>query len=67
LARGYALVRDVKGVPLRKAVEITSGQALLIEFADGWVGAAANGGGGAKPVRKRAPKARDNAEPSLFE
>ncbi len=41
LARGFALVRDEGGMPLRRAVEIREGQTLRIEFADGEVSAAA--------------------------
>ena len=41
LARGFALVRDVRGRPLRTAAAITAGMALEIEFSDGRVGARA--------------------------
>jgi exodeoxyribonuclease VII large subunit len=44
LARGFALVRDGGGHPLRAAANVTSGMALDIEFADGRVAATANGG-----------------------
>jgi exodeoxyribonuclease VII large subunit len=64
LARGYALVRDINGVPLHGADEVGSGQALLIQFTDGLVGVTADG---ARPARKRTAKPRDAAEPSLFE
>jgi len=64
LARGYALVHDEKGAPLRSAAEIVSGQALLIEFADGKIGAIA--GSGARS-RRRPARAAGEAEPSLFE
>jgi exodeoxyribonuclease VII large subunit len=64
LARGYALVHGPQGTPLRRAAEIASGQALTLEFADGKVGATADGG--PRPARKRA-RARGDAEPSLFE
>jgi exodeoxyribonuclease VII large subunit len=46
LARGYALVRDAEGRPLRAASGVTPGQALGIEFADGLVRATAEGGKG---------------------
>ncbi len=39
LARGFALVRDRAGRPLRAAAEVASGMAIGIEFADGQVGA----------------------------
>jgi exodeoxyribonuclease VII large subunit len=63
LARGYALVHDAAGRPLHAAAEITTGQTLMIEFADGRIGAIA--GSSAKP-RRRSLRARDD-EPSLFE
>jgi exodeoxyribonuclease VII large subunit len=37
LARGYAVVRDHHGKPLRLAAEVASGHTLDIEFADGHV------------------------------
>jgi exodeoxyribonuclease VII large subunit len=50
LARGFALVRDGAGKPLRIAAEVRPGSALDIEFADGRVGAMATDGT-AKPAR----------------
>ncbi|HXW49983.1 MAG TPA: exodeoxyribonuclease VII large subunit [Xanthobacteraceae bacterium] len=41
LARGFALVRDAKGQPLRTVASVTTGMALEIEFSDGRVGARA--------------------------
>jgi exodeoxyribonuclease VII large subunit len=41
LARGYALVRDESGKPLREAASIASGTRLDLEFADGRVKATA--------------------------
>jgi exodeoxyribonuclease VII large subunit len=43
LERGFALVRDKAGHPLRSAASIQSGMPLDIEFADGCVGATAEG------------------------
>jgi exodeoxyribonuclease VII large subunit len=43
LARGFALVRSADGSMLRRAVEVRPGAALDIEFADGHVGAHADG------------------------
>jgi exodeoxyribonuclease VII large subunit len=43
LARGFALVRDGEGHPLRSASAVTSGARLDIEFSDGRVGATADG------------------------
>ena len=47
LARGFALVRDDAGKPLRAAAQVSAGLALDIEFHDGHVGAVASGGDGA--------------------
>ena len=43
LERGFALVRDLKGTPLRKAAAVTPGLPIEIEFSDGRVGAVAQG------------------------
>ena len=51
LARGFALVRDGAGNPLVRAVAVEPGSALSIEFADGKVGATADGG----PVERAKP------------
>jgi len=64
LARGYALVQDAAGVPLRSVAEVISGQQLSIEFADGRVGAIANG---TAARRRGSRKERPDQEPSLFE
>jgi exodeoxyribonuclease VII large subunit len=45
LARGFALVRDGSGTPLRAAAQVSTGLALDIEFHDGHVGAVATGEG----------------------
>jgi exodeoxyribonuclease VII large subunit len=42
LARGFALVRDDAGRPLRSAATVDPGMAIDIEFADGRVGARAD-------------------------
>ena len=42
LARGFALVRDLAGRPLRKAAAVNPGVALDIEFFDGRVRALAD-------------------------
>ncbi len=55
LARGFALVRDEAGLPLRRAAEIREGQALRIEFADGELSAAAGAG-------RPSPEARASAD-----
>ena len=43
LSRGFALVRDEAGAPLRRAAEVRQAQRLEIEFADGKIGAVAGG------------------------
>jgi exodeoxyribonuclease VII large subunit len=43
LARGFALVRDAEGHPVRLAGAVSSGASLAIEFADGTIAATANG------------------------
>jgi exodeoxyribonuclease VII large subunit len=43
LSRGFALVRDRAGQPLRTAAAVSPGTPLDIEFADGRVGATAHG------------------------
>ena len=49
LSRGFALVRDAHGHPLRLAAAVQPGMTLDIEFADGRVGATADGAGKASP------------------
>ena len=77
LARGYALVRDAAGRPLRTAAMVGAGARLDIEFADGHVAAVAAGGGdgGAaspsgeppgKPRRRREPGGSGSSQGSLF-
>ncbi|MCZ0738765.1 exodeoxyribonuclease VII large subunit, partial [Phreatobacter sp. AB_2022a] len=53
LARGFALVRDADGRPLREARAVTAGLALSIEFADGRVAARAEGDTPAKTASAR--------------
>ena len=61
LARGFALVRDRAGLPLRTASAVGAGMPIEIEFADGRIGARADGGAsaerpdgeGAKPRTRR--------------
>ena len=60
LARGFALVRDAAGRPLRTAAAVRAGMGLEIEFADGRVGARAQGSADA-----RAPSAeKPTSEPA---
>jgi len=55
LGRGFALVRDAEGHPLRAAASVAAGARLEIEFADGRVGATADGGASASPRPSAAP------------
>ena len=52
LSRGFALVSDHEGEPVKSAAEVPRGKALDIEFHDGHV-AAVSGGAQASPRRKR--------------
>ncbi len=58
LKRGFALVRDVEGRPLHAAASVTSGMRLDIEFADGRVGAVADGEVKPQPVPRIKPRTR---------
>ncbi|HKY86766.1 MAG TPA: exodeoxyribonuclease VII large subunit, partial [Pseudorhodoplanes sp.] len=65
LSRGFALVRDQKGVPLRAAASVGSGMRLDIEFADGRVGATADGAGVPAPSKPKS-KTKGPGQGSLF-
>jgi exodeoxyribonuclease VII large subunit len=43
LSRGFALVRDARGVTVRQAQSVSAGAALSVQFADGRIGVVANG------------------------
>lgn len=58
LARGFALVRDREGRPMRSAGAVTPGLSLDIEFADGRIPAVATGGGAAPPRETLRPRRR---------
>ncbi len=58
LARGFALVRDQAGRPLRTAAAIAAGMPIEIEFADGRVGARADGAASADTASANSPKPR---------
>ena len=72
LSRGFALVRDETGTPLRRAGEVRRAQRLEIEFADGKVGAIAGGRVGppltppALLPRRRAKPDKDEGQGTLF-
>jgi exodeoxyribonuclease VII large subunit len=55
LARGFALVRDDSGHPVRSAAAVRQEQALDIEFTDGHVKAVATAAHGGSPPRPRQP------------
>jgi exodeoxyribonuclease VII large subunit len=52
LARGFALVRDGDGRPVRSSAAVVTGMRLDIEFADGRVGATADGSRAMQPAAK---------------
>jgi exodeoxyribonuclease VII large subunit len=58
LARGFALIRSDNGQPLRTAVSVTPGMPLDIEFADGRVGAVAQGEARMRPPPAPRPRRR---------
>ena len=69
LARGFALVRNEVGAPLRRAAEVGFPQTLRIEFFDGEVAATTDSRLGAKrpfsrPARRK--RAGDDDQSSLF-
>ncbi|MGA2894781.1 MAG: exodeoxyribonuclease VII large subunit [Xanthobacteraceae bacterium] len=76
LARGFALVRDTAGSPLRAAAAISAGMSIEIEFSDGLVGARAQGllepGESAadkpvgEPAKPRGRSARGSGQGDLF-
>jgi exodeoxyribonuclease VII large subunit len=70
LARGFALVRDGKGHPLRTAATINAGMPLEIEFSDGRVGARAENGPvierPSAPSKSRARRAGSSGQGDLF-
>jgi exodeoxyribonuclease VII large subunit len=62
LARGFALVRDAEGQPLRSATAVSAGMALEIEFSDGRVGARAETG--ATVTRPSSPPSKPRGRPA---
>ncbi len=71
LARGFALVRDRAGRPLRTAAAVTTGMPIDIEFSDGLVGARAevvqtSTTPRVEPVRRRRRRDSDPGQGSLF-
>jgi len=71
LARGFALVRDRTGRPLRTAVSVATGMTMDIEFSDGHVGARAEVVQASitprpEPARRRRRRDGDPGQGSLF-
>jgi exodeoxyribonuclease VII large subunit len=71
LARGFALVRDRAGRPLRTAAGVTVGMPMDVEFSDGHVGARAevvqaSATPRPEPVRRRRRRDGDPGQGSLF-
>ena len=64
LARGFALVRDASGTPLRAASSISAGLALDIEFADGRIAATATSGSGSPPPPRVAAAPQSASAPA---
>jgi exodeoxyribonuclease VII large subunit len=60
LARGFALARDAEGRMLRRAAEVSAGERLDIEFADGHVPAHADGDERKRAVSPKRSPARDS-------
>jgi exodeoxyribonuclease VII large subunit len=58
LARGFTLIRDAAGQPLRSAAAVAAGMPIEIEFSDGRVGARADDRSGAKPTDPAKPRGR---------
>ena len=64
LKRGYALVRDETGTPVKGAAALSLNQTIAIEFADGSINAVTTEGSATpppQPVKKRADKPADAA------
>ena len=66
LARGYALVRDAEGQPLRLAAQVGAGARVNIEFADGAVAATADGKDGKPAAKARGARRDPEKQGSLF-
>ncbi len=68
LKRGYVVVRDEHGKPIRAAAAVRAGDALGLEFADGTVSAIATEGAAPTPASapKRAQKGGDGRQGSLL-
>lgn len=66
LKRGFALVRDADGRPIRKAAGIVPGDRLQIEMSDGRLDAVVEGQGSTVPAKPGRRKADKGGQGSLF-
>jgi exodeoxyribonuclease VII large subunit len=71
LKRGFALVRDAEGAPLRSAAAVAPGASIRIEFSDGEIAAAAAGPGEPQPAKASKkgafpPPRKSSGQGSLF-
>ena len=66
LERGFVLVTDENGSLLRRAGDVSRGDALTLGFADGVVNAIASGGETPKPRPKQSLKTPPGGQGSLF-
>ena len=66
LSRGFALVRDADGHPLRAAASVSAGARLEIELSDGRIGATADGATGGVTAPKEKPRKGPAWQGTLF-
>jgi exodeoxyribonuclease VII large subunit len=67
LARGFALVRDAGGRPLRRVADLEPGDRLSLQFADGYMPAVAGEAPGRlRPAPRRAARPASASQDSLF-
>jgi exodeoxyribonuclease VII large subunit len=64
LARGFALVRNAQGEPVRSAKSVAAGAHLSLEFADGRVGATADGARSASSEPHGSPSSSGSSKPA---
>ncbi len=64
LERGFALVRDAQGAPVRRGAGLVAEQQIRVEFADGEVGAVVRDGAAPAPDGVRAKSGRAKSSPS---
>ena len=67
LKRGFALVRNEQGLPVKSASDVSPAEILSVEFADGQIKVQANGEESERRQTKRTPpKTDNNNQGSLF-